>query len=193
VPIGSGHYHYKRYPSTWSRECPDGSGVLALPAALQSDATEETRMMRAQTPGRMPWRTVAAVVAVLGLMTVISLSFGSAHPRDDIGQNIRQAKTPADHAEHPPGENAGGSSGPGHPVGERGAGDPAARQQTLHDAGGIRRRPRHGTKRPGRRALRLHRQEILGNGQRVRGLSHHPPNGGRAAQVSRHLPGAASG
>jgi hypothetical protein len=45
----------------------------------------------------MPWRTVAAVVAVLGLMTVISLSFGSAHPRDDIGQNIRQAKTPADH------------------------------------------------------------------------------------------------
>jgi hypothetical protein len=54
-------------------------------------------MIRAQTSGRTPWRTVAAVVAVLGLMAVISLSFGSAHPRVDIEQNIRQAKTPADH------------------------------------------------------------------------------------------------
>jgi hypothetical protein len=46
----------------------------------------------------MRWlRTVIAAVAVLGLMAITSLPFGSAQPGDDIEQNIREAKTPADH------------------------------------------------------------------------------------------------
>ena len=46
----------------------------------------------------MGWlRTVVVAVAVLGLMAIISLPFGSAQPGDDLEQNIRQATTPADH------------------------------------------------------------------------------------------------
>jgi hypothetical protein len=36
-------------------------------------------------------------VAVLGLMAVLSLPVGVAQPGDDIAQQIREAKTPADH------------------------------------------------------------------------------------------------
>jgi hypothetical protein len=58
---------------------------------------EKIRMLRAGKSGIRQWRTVVAVVAVLGLMAVLSLPFGSAQPGDDIEQKIRQAKTPADH------------------------------------------------------------------------------------------------
>jgi hypothetical protein len=54
-------------------------------------------MMRA-LKSEMKWlRTIVAAVAVLGFVAVISSSFGSAQPGDDIEQKIRQAKTPADH------------------------------------------------------------------------------------------------
>ena len=54
-------------------------------------------MLRAQKSGIRRWRTVVAVVAVLGLMAVLSLPFVLAQPGDTIEQQIREAKTPADH------------------------------------------------------------------------------------------------
>ena len=46
----------------------------------------------------MKWlRTIVAAVAVLGFVAVTSLSVGSVQPGDDIEQQIREAKTPADH------------------------------------------------------------------------------------------------
>jgi hypothetical protein len=54
-------------------------------------------MMRAQKGGMRRWRTTLAAVAGLGFMVMISLPFGVAQPGDNIEQNIREAKTPADH------------------------------------------------------------------------------------------------
>jgi hypothetical protein len=54
-------------------------------------------MMRAHK-SEMKWlRTIVTAVAVLGFVAVTSLSVGSAQPGDDIEQQIREAKTPADH------------------------------------------------------------------------------------------------
>jgi hypothetical protein len=54
-------------------------------------------MMRAHK-SEMKWLgTIVAAVAVMGFMAVISLPAGSAQPGDDIAQQIREAKTPADH------------------------------------------------------------------------------------------------
>jgi hypothetical protein len=54
-------------------------------------------MMRAHK-SEMKWlRTIVAAVAVLGFVAVTSLSVGSVQPGDDIEQQIREAKTPADH------------------------------------------------------------------------------------------------
>jgi hypothetical protein len=54
-------------------------------------------MMRS-LKSEMKWlRTIVAAVAVLGFVAVISSSFGSAQPGDDIEQKIREAKPPADH------------------------------------------------------------------------------------------------
>jgi hypothetical protein len=54
-------------------------------------------MMRAHQSKMKWWRTIVAAVAALGFMAVISLSVGSAQPGGDIEQQIREAKTPADH------------------------------------------------------------------------------------------------
>jgi hypothetical protein len=54
-------------------------------------------MLRAQKSGIRRWRTVVAVVAVLGLMAVLSPPFVLAQPGDTIEQQIREANTPADH------------------------------------------------------------------------------------------------
>lgn len=53
--------------------------------------------MRAPKGGMRRWRTTLAAVAGLGLMVVISLPFVLAQPGDTIEQQIREAKTPADH------------------------------------------------------------------------------------------------
>jgi hypothetical protein len=53
--------------------------------------------MRAPKGGMRRWRTTLAAVAGMGLMVVISLPFGLAQPGDTIEQQIREAKTPADH------------------------------------------------------------------------------------------------
>jgi hypothetical protein len=53
--------------------------------------------MRAQQGGMRRWRTTLAAVAGLGLMAVLSLPFVLAQPGDTIEQQIREAKTPADH------------------------------------------------------------------------------------------------
>jgi hypothetical protein len=42
-------------------------------------------------------RTIVAVVAVVGMITLIYLPFGSAQQGDNIEQKIREAKTAADH------------------------------------------------------------------------------------------------
>jgi hypothetical protein len=42
-------------------------------------------------------RNIVAVVAVVGMTTLISLPFGSAQQGDNIEQKIRDAKTAADH------------------------------------------------------------------------------------------------
>jgi hypothetical protein len=42
-------------------------------------------------------RNIVAVVAVVGITTLISLPFGSAQQGDNIEQKIRDAKTAADH------------------------------------------------------------------------------------------------
>jgi hypothetical protein len=58
---------------------------------------KETHMMQAHK-SEMKWLgTIVAAVAVLGFMAVISLPVGSAQPGDTIEQQIREAKTPADH------------------------------------------------------------------------------------------------
>jgi hypothetical protein len=54
-------------------------------------------MRRAQKRGMRWLRTIMAVVAVLGFMAVISPPVGVAQPGDNVKQNIREAKTPADH------------------------------------------------------------------------------------------------
>jgi hypothetical protein len=54
-------------------------------------------MMRAQKGGMRRLGTIVIAVAVLGLMAALSLPVGIAQPGDDIAQQIREAKTPADH------------------------------------------------------------------------------------------------
>jgi hypothetical protein len=54
-------------------------------------------MLRAQKSGIRRWRTIVAAVAGLGFMAVLSPAVGFAQPGDNIAQQIREAKTPADH------------------------------------------------------------------------------------------------
>jgi hypothetical protein len=58
---------------------------------------EKTHMRRAEKSGMRWLGTIVAVVAVLGFLGVISLPFVLAQPGDTIEQQIREAKTPADH------------------------------------------------------------------------------------------------
>jgi hypothetical protein len=54
-------------------------------------------MLRAQKSRIRRWRTIVAAVAGLGFMAVLSPPVGFAQPGDTIAQQIREAKTPADH------------------------------------------------------------------------------------------------
>jgi hypothetical protein len=111
-------------------------------------------MMRAQQGGMRRLGTIVAAVVVLGLMAVLSLPFVLAQPGDTIEQQIREAKTPADHQALAAWHEKEAQSA------QQLASKPFLMRDVSAAARGMERKDRAGE-------LRIHRQAIPGNGQRV--------------------------